>query len=124
MNDISAEIMKELEKYSNAVIQSVNECTEANAKNLQKELRSTSPKKTGNYAKGWRAEQVSKTSAQSTFIVHNKTKYQLTHLLEYGHAVNGGTERVKAYPHIEKAKEKAVEKFVREIEKAIEEAGK
>ena len=56
--------------------------------------------------------------------MHNATDYQLTHLLEFGHAINGGTKRVKAIPHIEPAKENAVETFVQEVEKVIREAGK
>ena len=123
-NDISKAIMKELTSYSTAVAQAVNTCAEKNAKTLQKELRSTSPELTGDYKKGWRVKQVLKTNIQCKFVVHNATDYQLTHLLEYGHAINGGTKRVKPKPHIALAEEKAVDKFVKDVEKAIQEAGK
>ena len=123
--DIGKEILDALENYSNEVCRRVNISAQTCAAELQKELRSTSPKKTGDYAKGWRIKKDYKSEYRlGRFVVYNKTDYQLTHLLEYGHAIDGGTRRVKAHPHIAAAKEKAVNNFVREVEKAIEEAGK
>lgn len=71
-----------------------------------KELRATSPKskskRSGTYAKGW-----TKKKRGKVIVVHNK-EYQLTHLLEHGHAkVNGG--RVDAQEHI-----KPVEKHLQD----------
>lgn len=123
--DISREILDALSKYSNDVVNRVNVTAEKCANELRKELKNTSPKKTGDYAKGWRVKKADYSKYDlGRYVIHNATDYQLTHLLEYGHAINGGTQRVKAYPHIEKAKEKAAQNFVREVEKAIEEAGK
>lgn len=65
---------------------------EAGRKAVQ-ELKAKSAKRTGKYAKGWRADmEASETGAEVT--VHNK-RYQLTHLLEKGHVVRnrpGGVE--------------------------------
>lgn len=70
------------------------------------DLRANSPRKTGDYAKGW-AYKIKDTAEGSYHgTVYNKTDYQLTHLLEKGHAKrNGG--RVAAIPHIEPAFEDA-----------------
>jgi len=65
-------------------------------------LRTNSPKRTGDYAKGWSYKVDEDVPGSYTGHVYNKTKYQLTHLLEKGHAKrNGG--RVDGIPHIEPA---------------------
>lgn len=122
--DIEKEITEALREYSNEVILGVNACAETCSKELQKELKNTSPKKTGSYKRGWRVKQIAKNATQSAFIVYNATDYQLTHLLEFGHAIHGGTKRVKAYPHIQQAADRAVNSFVEKVEKVVEEAGK
>lgn len=58
------------------------------------------------------------TSSSLELVVHSKNKYQLTHLLEFGHAKRGGG-RVSARPHIATAEEKAVKVFEEEIKEAI-----
>ena len=51
-------------------------------------------------------------------MVWNKTNYQLTHLLEFGHVTrNGG--RTRALPHIRPIEEKYNVKFVDKLEKRI-----
>lgn len=122
--DIGAAIMKELQNYSNDVVEKVNTSSKEYANKLKKELQENSPKKTGDYKKGWRVKQVYKSHTLSQFVVHNATDYQLTHLLEFGHAVKGGTQRVKPIPHIAPAEEKVVDEFMTEVEKAVKEAGK
>lgn len=51
-------------------------------------------------------------------VVHSRNRYQLAHLLEYGHAKRGGG-RVSAKPHIAAAEQKGVEKLEKSIEKAL-----
>ena len=73
------------------------------------ELRDSplTPALTGEYAAGWAASSEEDRDGWVESTVHNKTRWQLTHLLEKGHQKfiyghNTG-ERVPAYPHIEPA---------------------
>ena len=65
-------------------------------------LRANSPKRTGDYAKGWSYKVDEDVPGSYTGHVYNKSHYQLTHLLEKGHVKrNGG--RVAGISHIEPA---------------------
>lgn len=122
--DIGMKIIKELETYSNDLVERVNISSKKCANKLKREIQGNSPEKTGDYKKGWRVRQVYKSHTLSQYVVHNATDYQLTHLLEFGHAIKGGTQRVKPIPHIAPAEEKIADEFMNEIEKAVREAGK
>lgn len=64
-----------------------------------KDLRSSSPSLTGDYAKGWRVKKERGRGGGESRVIHNATDYQLTHLLEHGHANRDGG-RTSARPHI------------------------
>lgn len=114
INDFASEITRELQRYSNLVEEDLEVAKEEVANDFVDELKQKSPKKTGNYRKGWR-----KKKDGNAIIVHNALKPQLTHLLEKGHAkVNGG--RVPAQAHIAPAEEKAINEFVERVERAIQ----
>ena len=75
--------MKELLDEVNKDVQaSVKKNMDAVAKESVQKLKNTSPRKTGSYAKGWAVKKQGEMDA----IVHNRTDYQLTHLLEKPHA--------------------------------------
>jgi hypothetical protein len=59
-----------------------------------------------------------KSSQSLQMVVHSKDRYQLTHLLEKGHAKRGGG-RVAARPHIAPAEQEGVELLQSLIEKAL-----
>ena len=54
--------------------------------------------------------------------VHSKTRYQLTHLLEFGHAKRGGG-RTRAFPHIAPAEQAGIEQLTRDIERDLQKGG-
>lgn len=71
------------------------------------QLRQTSPRNTGRYARSWRKTKTKETTRFGIpkVTVYN-TQYRLTHLLENGHATkNGG--RTAAQPHIKPAEDRA-----------------
>lgn len=114
INNLQREILKQLQYYAEDVKEKVEAAQNESAKALVKDLKQDSPKKTGDYAKGWRIKRTPK-----KLIVHNATNYQLTHLLEYGHPKkNGG--RVPAQVHIRPNEERAVRDYISKIERAIE----
>lgn len=83
------------------------------------ELQQSSPKLTGSYRRGWRKKQTYADTRTKRNTVFNKTDYQITHLLEYGHASrNGG--RVKPRVHIKSVEEKMVTELQERIEKAVQ----
>lgn len=90
------------------------------AKESVQRLKNTSPKKSGSYARGW----ATKSESDNSVIVHNKTDYQLTHLLEFGHmTVNrkGTYGRTPAHPHIKPVEEWANEELVTRITEEVNE---
>ena len=118
--------MANIEGLSDAIVKALAEYTDEVEKGLEVEkktvaekavqvLEATSPKgATGDYAKGWTTSNIN-----GKQVVHNKTDYQLTHLLEYGHAKrNGG--RVAGKPHIRPVEEKAVNDFIDGVKKVIQ----
>lgn len=114
MHDLAAEIAYELENFSKEVEDIVSEEIETVGKEMAKELKEVSPKRTGGYAKGWRIKRESK----HKIIVQNSKKPYLTHLLEHGHAKrNGG--RVRAIPHIKPTETKYQEKLAENIKRRI-----
>ena len=113
VNNFCKEIAEAMSTYTNEITEGLETTKLETAKNVVKVLKDSSPKDTGRYAKGWRVSRVG--TAQ---VIHNKTDYQLTHLLEHGHVkVSGG--RVGAKVHIRPAKEKAIEDFISGVEKVI-----
>ena len=86
---------------------------------VKDDIRSHAPKDTGDYAKSWAVKKMKETSSSLTVAVHSRNRYQLAHLLEFGHAKRGGG-RVAARPHIASAEQKGMEYLEEEIRKVLE----
>lgn len=117
--DLANEINDVLAAYRNGVNTDIEDLKKETAQALVKELKRTSPKRTGKYAKGWTYKKSGRTDS-TLYTVHNKPKYMLTHLLEHGHAKRGGG-RVAAKVHIAPAEQKYVRKYLEDVRRAIEE---
>jgi hypothetical protein len=116
INNLGSEIQRYLAQYANGVRNEIEVASKEEAQALAKELKRTSPKSSGDYRKGWRMKKARGRGVK--YIVHNATNYQLTHLLEHGHAKRGGG-RVESKIHIAPAEEKAVRQFLDRVEGAI-----
>lgn len=127
-SDLAADIMREIESYNEALAIEIDNASKGTAKKIAKELSETSPKDSGDYAADWTVKEVTGKKrykyrmGTSKYVVHNKGHYQLTHLLEEGHATKDGTSRVPAQPHIEPVEMEYVPKYLSAVEEAIQNA--
>ena len=123
VDDLSKAIQKTLAEYEGVTVDSMKAAVDKASKEAVRELKGSSPKRTGEYAKSWAAKKArltNKWAYQKT--VYNKEHYRLTHLLEKGHRVVGarnGRTWVDARPHIEKVEQKAVETLLNEMKEKL-----
>lgn len=118
IDNLSSEVMKELEKYADVTTEKVKKAVQNAGKTARDEIKKSAPSDTGKYGKSWTVKTVKESSSSLELVVHSKNRYQLTHLLEFGHAKRGGG-RVSARPHIANAEENAIKAFERDIQEAI-----
>lgn len=125
VNELSKEIEKALADFVSVTEDAVDKGVSETANDAIKALRSAHPAGSGQYGswdkynKGWKIMQT-KTDKRyhRKATIHNATDYQLTHLLEKGHAkVNGG--RTRAFPHIAPVADKYEDELVQSIRKYI-----
>ena len=117
---VSAQVDHLLNDYTVEMKRKATEIFDQVAKEAVQQLKATSPrgkgKHAGEYAKAWTIKrQNDKRKGLATITVHNRDHYQLTHLLEYGHALPQGG-RSKAQPHIEKVEQWSQNEVVRRLE--------
>ena len=106
----SKDMRKLIDKVYKEERQKVEKSIRNFANNILISLRENSPKRTGKYAKSWKI-----TEKHGSKIIHN-SRYRLTHLLEDGF-INVAGRYTKAQPHILKAFEDNLPKFLEELKK-------
>lgn len=106
--ELATEVSKILEAYRAEVDITLDEAVTVTAKETVKQLRTTSPKRTGDYAKSWTQNTTPyKKGAGYMRVVYAKAPhYRLTHLLENGHLTRDG-KRTRPQEHIAPAAEAA-----------------
>ena len=119
VNALADAIMDTLEEYADLAVEDVKQAVKDAGDVVKDDIRSHAPKDTGDYAKSWAVKKMKETSSSLTVTVHSRNRYQLAHLLEFGHAKRGGG-RVAARPHIASAEQKGMEYLEEEIRKALE----
>lgn len=118
------EIAKMLTEYEAAIVKNVDASGKAVADKGAKQLRQTSPERTGKYAKSWSVTREDGGLGENAkYIIHNKKRYRLTHLLEHGHVTANG-KRTKAIPHIKPVEEQVIREYEKKVREAIEDAAK
>ena len=119
ISQLSAAVMEELEEYADLAAEDMKSAVKKAATTVRKDIETSAPRNTGDYAKSWAVKKMKETSDSLTVVVHSRNRYQLAHLLEFGHAKRSGG-RVAAQPHIASAEQKGIEKLEEEIRKALE----
>jgi len=114
VNQMADAIMEGLQEYAQLATDVMKDCVNKAGNTVKKETQAGAPVKTGRYQKSWTVKRQKEIGNTLEVVVHSRNRYQLTHLLEKGHAKRGGG-RVRAIPHIAPAEEKGI----RELEEGI-----
>lgn len=120
-NNLDAELNAILEQFTKEEKAKINKIYKSVAAAAVRDLKSRSPRKRGEYQKGWRSKQEMGgiASDKLSITIYNATKPSLTHLLEKGHVIrnqSGSYGRAKAIPHIAKIEEQYNRELVRRLE--------
>lgn len=114
-----------LNEYSNDIQEGITVTAINVAENGKNKLKVTSPKKTGDYRKGWRVDKRKGKGFVHTTI-YNATDWQLTHLLERPHVIRnqyGTWGTSKPQVHIEPVEKECIETYKRNVEQVIKNGG-
>ena len=111
-------IMEGLQEYADLATEDMKAAVKKAGNKAKSDVQAGAPVKTGKYKKSWAVKTTKENANAMEVTVHSRNRYQLTHLLEFGHAKRGGG-RTRAFPHIAPAEEAAAELLVREVEAAL-----
>ncbi len=118
-DDLAKTVSQVLKEYEGATIETMKKAVDKTSKQAVRDLKASSPKRTGAYSRDWASKKRKNTNEWAyAKTVYNKTHYRVTHLLEKGHRkVNGGM--VAARPHIAKVEQEAVNELYKEIKEGV-----
>ncbi len=111
-------IMEGLQEYADLATDDMKAAVKKAGNEAKKDVQLGAPVKSGRYKKSWTVKTTKENSNSLEVTVHSRNRYQLAHLLEFGHAKRGGG-RVRAFPHIAPAEQKAAELLEKEVERAL-----
>ena len=111
-------IMEGLQEYADLAAEDMKDAVKKAGNSAKKDIQANAPEKTGAYQKSWAVKTVRENASAMEVVVYSRNRYQLAHLLEFGHALRQGG-RTRAFPHIAPAEERAAEMLAREVEAAL-----
>ena len=118
VDQLAAAVMEGLAEYAELAADEMKAAVKKAGGSVKKDIQAGAPKDTGAYAKSWSVKNVKETSNSIELVVHSRNRYQISHLLEFGHAKRGGG-RVPGKAHIAPAEKRAERTLEQEIEKAL-----
>ena len=122
--DLTSQISDIFDEYDRTMKRKVNNSVDVVGKEAVNQLKANSPKKSGDYARGWKLKRERGRNGINDVVIHNATDWHLTHLLEDGHVVRnkkGTYGRAPAHKHIKPVEEYFNSEVVEEIKRELEE---
>ena len=107
-----------LQGETDAITADMEALLKESADELKDQIKKDSPVDSGEYAEGWIVTKRQK-PGEVEYVVRNKTKYQLTHLLEHGHDNPLTGDRVPGIPHINDNADSAIRECGDNIDKMM-----
>lgn len=118
IDQLAAVVMEGLQEYADLATEDLKAAVKRAGDSAKKDVQAGAPTDTGAYEKSWAVKTTRETANALEVTVYSRNRYQLAHLLEFGHAKRGGG-RTRAFPHIAPAEQRAAEILVREVEAAL-----
>lgn len=122
VDELAAAVMKELETYSQEAELATRRVVKDVAEECRQDILNGAPSKSGKYKRSWKKKLAYSSATQERYLVYS-SRYQLTHLLEYGHEKwlwgEYTAEKVQGKPHIRPAEARAEEKLISAIKKEL-----
>lgn len=124
IEDFDKALKSILDEYGDSVTEKSHKAAGKVAKIAQQQVKSKAPSKSGRYRKGWTVTEENHTGLWFEYTVHNRSRYQLAHLLEKGHALKRGGRtygHVSGRTHIEPAEQQAIRNYEEALKKIAKE---
>ena len=118
IDQMASVIMDGLKEYADLATDDLKAAVKKTGNEVRKQIQSTAPKASGKYSKSWSVKTTKESSNGMEVTFYSRNRYQLAHLLEFGHAKRGG-DRVAARPHIAAAEQAGIESFEQAIERSL-----
>lgn len=118
IDQLAAVVMEGLQEYADLATEDLKAAVKRAGDSVKKDVQAGAPTDTGAYEKSWAVKTTRETANALEVTVYSRNRYQLAHLLEFGHAKRGGG-RTRAFPHIAPAEQRVAEILVREVEAAL-----
>lgn len=118
IDQLAAVVMEGLQEYADLATEDLKAAVKRAGDSAKKDVQAGAPTDTGAYEKSWAVKTTRVTANALEVTVYSRNRYQLAHLLEFGHAKRGGG-RTRAFPHIAPAEQRVAEILVREVEAAL-----
>lgn len=120
ITELSTAVAEILEEYGDNFAEATKKAVLQVANIAKQETQAGAPVRRGKYRSGWAVKEEAVDRFRTDAIVHNRSRYQLAHLLEKGHALRKGGRTigsVGARVHIAPAEQNAIKNLEEAIQK-------